>query len=56
MAKYDDRVFAVFKKLAGKKFQEVLITAQELESAGKSPERALADSLEIYKLDGSVNS
>ena len=55
MSTYDDRVFKVFKKLAGKKFQEVLGTAKGFELSGKSPERALADALEVYNLAGACN-
>lgn len=54
MTKYDDRVFKIFKKLAGKKFKLVLATARTLEETGKSPERALADALEVYGLGGSL--
>lgn len=55
MSKYDLEVFAVFKKLAGKKFKEVLATAEQLEASGKQPERALADALDLYGLGGAVN-
>ena len=55
MTKYDDRVFLVFKKLAGKKFKEVLETAKGFELAGKNPERALGDALEAFGLGGSAD-
>lgn len=54
MSSYDDRVFKVFKKLAGKKFKDVLASAKAFELMGKSPERALADALEAYHLSGTV--
>lgn len=54
MQKYDDRVFKVFKKLAGKKFKDIISTAEQIEKdEKKSPERALADALEVYGLGGS---
>jgi len=55
MSNYDEKVFKVFKKLAGKKFKDVLGTAKGFELMGKSPERALADALEAYHLEGAVN-
>ena len=55
MTKYDDRVFLVFKKLAGKKFKEVLETAKGFELAGKNPERALGDALEAFGLGGAAD-
>jgi len=52
----DKRVLTLARKLAGKKFTKVLTSAKTLkESSGKSPERALAESLEAYGLGGSYD-
>jgi hypothetical protein len=56
MQKYDDRVFAVFKKLVGKKYKDVIQRSAELIEQGKNPERALADALECYNLAGAVKT
>ena len=53
----DQGVLKVAAKLAGDKWQAVIEKAYDsLIDSEKSPERALADILESYKLDGPVNS
>lgn len=52
---YDEKVFKVAKKLAKNKLKQVLNTSEQLIKTGKQPERALADALEMYNLDGEVN-
>ncbi len=48
--KVNIKVYQLAQKLAGDKFDIVLIRAEELVAEGKKPERALADSLEQLKL------
>jgi len=49
--KINPKVYALFTKLAGDKLEVVRATAVTLAAeTGKSPERALADALELYKL------
>lgn len=48
--KVDPRIASLVTKLAGTKLDIVLIRAEDLTKEGKSPERALADALETFKL------
>ena len=52
----DPRVYAIFEShlegLEQEKLDKVLGTVDTLIQAGKKPERAMADSLEKYKLHG----
>lgn len=44
------KVQELFEKLAGDKLYKVTERVSELEEQGKSPERAMADALEEFKL------
>ena len=51
----DRRVIDVAKKLAGENFLQVVKTGEKIASeTGKSFERSLADSLELYGMLGAV--
>ena len=50
LSKVDKRIAALATKIAGDKLDIVLIRAEEFIADGKQPARALADSLESFKL------
>lgn len=46
----DSRIWELFKNIAGDKGDNCILLASDLVAQGKSPERALADTLETFKL------